>query len=141
MDNGKVAASGYPASRGQLVWLAAHGIGSILTLTPGSLPGEWLDGLPFEVEHLPMADHEVPRLEDLEKGAVFVQDAVKRGRPVLVHCLAGEGRTGCILGAYLIKDRMVAAAEALRTLRMIKPQFVEREQEEALFRYASTVPS
>jgi protein-tyrosine phosphatase len=57
------------------------------------------------------------------------------GKTILVHCLAGEGRTGCVLAAYLIKDRGVSADEAIKVLRRIKPSFVERDQEKAVLNY------
>ena len=139
VEKGKLAASGYPASRGQLVWLVGQGIDSILTLTPEPLPGEWVRGLPLEVKHLPMMDHHVPSVDTLEGGASFIQSQVDRGKTVLVHCLAGEGRTGCVLAAYLIKDRRLGAAEALKALRKVKPVFVEWAQEKALYSYGTTL--
>jgi len=135
VEKGRLAGSGYPASRSQLEWLRGQGIRAILTLTENSLPGQWLDGLAFEVRHVPMKDHQAPDTASLYEAATFVRDEVKEGKTTLVHCLAGEGRTGCVLAAYLIKERGVAAEEAIRTLRRIKPGFLEREQEKAVLDY------
>jgi atypical dual specificity phosphatase len=135
VEKGMVAGSGYPASRSQLEWLRGQGIRTILTLTENPLPSKWLDGLAFEVRHIPMRDHEAPGATSLEEAATFVRDKVKEGKTTLVHCLAGEGRTGCVLAAYLIKDKGVAADEAIRALRRIKPSLVEREQERAVLDY------
>ncbi len=55
---------------------------------------------------------------------------------MLVHCLAGQGRTGCVLSAYIIRTRGVGADEALKALRKLKPEFVERDQEEAVHEFA-----
>ena len=141
VEKEKLAASGYPASRGQLVWLVGQGIDSILTLTPEPLPGEWVRGLPLEVKHLPMMDHHVPSVDTLEGGASFIQSQVDKGKTVLVHCLAGEGRTGCVLVAYLVRDRAIGVAEALEILRDIKPRFVEWAQEKSLLEYQSSLLS
>jgi atypical dual specificity phosphatase len=135
IEKGMLAGSGYPASRGQLEWLRGQGIRAILTLTENSLPSRWLDGLELEVRHIPMRDHLAPGTANLEEAAAFIQDKVKAVRPTLVHCLAGEGRTGCALAAYLIKDRGVTAEEATRILRRIKPLFIERAQENAVVEY------
>ncbi len=135
VEKGKLAGSGYPASRSQLEWLAGQRIKTILTLTEDPLPDHWLHGLDFEVRHIPMKDHQAPDAARLEEAATFVRDEVKNGRTTLVHCLAGEGRTGCVLAAYLIKDRGITADEAIRALRRIKPGFVEREQEKAVLDY------
>jgi atypical dual specificity phosphatase len=135
VEKGRLAGSGYPASRSQLEWLRSQGIRAILTLTENSLPGQWLDELALEVRHLPMKDHQAPEATTLEEAATFVRDKVKEGKTTLVHCLAGEGRTGCVLAAYLIKERGLAADEAIRTLRLIRPSFVERDQEKAVLDY------
>ncbi|MGD1055137.1 MAG: protein tyrosine phosphatase, partial [Nitrososphaerales archaeon] len=42
VEKGKLAGSGYPASRSQLEWLRNQGIKAILTLTEDPLPGQWL---------------------------------------------------------------------------------------------------
>jgi predicted protein tyrosine phosphatase len=139
VEKGKVAASGYPASRSQLEWVVSQGIGSILTLTPGPLPSAWAEGLPLQIEHVPMEDHAVPDISALDRSAAFVEEQVKAGKKVLVHCLAGQGRTGCALAAYLVKTRGVGAASALKSLREIKPGFVEWKQEKAITDYAASL--
>ncbi len=137
VEKGRLAGCGYPASRSQVRWLAKSGIGTILTLTEDPLPPEWLKGTGVVAGHVPMKDHEAPTIESMEKGAEFIADQLSAGRTVAVHCLAGIGRTGCVLAAYLIRDRGMDAREALRTLREAKPGFVERAQEGAVFGYAS----
>ncbi len=138
IEKGRLAASGYPASRTQLEWLSALGIGSILTLTEDPLPNQWVKGLKLTVERLPMKDHWVPDPATLDRAASYIQREVKGGKSVLVHCLAGEGRTGCVLAAYLIKERGVSADEAMKTLRRIKPTFIEWSQEKAIVDYGRT---
>jgi len=135
VEKGWLAGSGYPASRNQLEWLRGQGIRAILTLTENSLPNRWIDGLAFEVRHIPMRDHEAPDAASLEEAAIFVLDKANEGKTTLVHCLAGEGRTGCVLAAYLIKAKGVAADEAIRALRRIKPGLIERDQEGAVLGY------
>jgi len=139
VEEGKVAASGYPASRSQLEWVMSQGIGSVLTLTPEPLPNSWAEGLPLRIEHVPMEDHAVPSISALDRSATFIEAQMKAGKKVLVHCLAGEGRTGCALAAYLVKARGMSAATALKSLRETKPEFVEWKQEKAIFEYAATL--
>jgi atypical dual specificity phosphatase len=139
VEKDKVAGSGYPSSRGQIEWLVARGIDSILTLTPRPLAKEWVGGLPLTLGHVPMQDHAAPEIDSLNRGVNFVREQVGAGKVVLVHCLAGEGRTGCVLAAYLMKEKSISAEEALRSLREIKPAFVERAQERALKDYESSL--
>lgn len=135
VEKGKLAASGYPASRAQVQWLVNQGISSILTLTPAPLPAEFVEGFGLELGRVPMEDHKAPAQESLERAASFIQDEMGRGRVVLVHCLAGEGRTGCAIAAYMIKDRGLNPSDALRKIRTAKPAFVEHLQEGVVLAY------
>jgi predicted protein tyrosine phosphatase len=136
VDKGRLAASGYPASRKQVEWIRAKGIDVVLTLTENGLPDTLTDGIPMEFLHISMRDHEVPDPALLGQGAALVQARLDAGKNVLVHCLAGEGRTGCVLAAYEIRERGIGAGEALRILREVKPAFVERPQEKAVREFA-----
>jgi atypical dual specificity phosphatase len=135
VEKGKLAASGYPASKSQVRWLARQGIGAILTLTPSPLPDSYVEGLGLDVGHVPMEDHQPPAAASLDEGVAFIQGELGRGKAVVVHCLAGEGRTGCVLAAYMVKDRGLGAPDALRVIRKAKPSFVERSQERAVLAY------
>lgn len=138
MEKGKLAASGYPASRGQVDWLAKQGLDTILTLTEKPLPQGSTLGSKMVLRHIPMLDHEAPRPESLGQAVDYVEEQLAAGRHVLVHCLAGEGRTGCVMAAYLIKIRGIGAEEAVRILRGIKPTFVEPSQQKAVLDYAAS---
>jgi len=141
VEKGKLAGSGYPASRAQVEWLVKAGVRSILTLTVESLPSEYTEGLDVIVGHVAMEDHRAPSVQSMEKAADFAIEQIQGGRPVLVHCLAGEGRTGCVMSAYLIRTRNIGAEEAMATLRRLKPEFVEWRQEQGVREYASKHPS
>ena len=136
VEGRSLAGTGYPASKSQVEWLAGNGIRSILSLTEDPLPKAWTEGLHITVGHVPMRDHERPGLDSRDRGVKFVEDQIRAGRPVAVHCLAGEGRTGCVLSAYLIRAERLDAPEALRRLRALKPAFVERGQEAAVHDFA-----
>lgn len=140
VERGKLAGSGYPASRTQVEWLVKSGIRSILTLTSEPLPSEWTEGFSITSGHVAMEDHEAPSLAATKRGVDFVVEQLNQRRPVVVHCLAGEGRTGCVLAAYLIRARGVGAKEAMETLRKIKPEFVEQRQEKSVYEYAESMP-
>ncbi len=138
VEEGKLAGSGYPASRSQVEWLVKSGIRSILTLTEEPLPEEWTTGFDLVTGHVAMKDHQVPDAESMDRGARFVVEQMAAGRPVLVHCLAGEGRTGCVLSAYLVRKENTSPGEAISELRRLKPEFVEQAQEKAVRDYASS---
>ncbi|MDE1853180.1 MAG: dual specificity protein phosphatase family protein [Thaumarchaeota archaeon] len=138
IEKGKLAGSGWPASRSQVEWLVRAGVRSILGLTEEPLPKQWIEAFGLVYGHVPMRDHEPPSFDSLEKGVEFIRVQVGAGRPVAVHCLAGEGRTGCVLAAFLIKERGMSPDQALGALRELKPAFVEWPQEKAVLSYAQT---
>ncbi len=134
-DRGKLAASGLPSSRAQIMWLARQGVNSILTLTESPLPGEWFEGTNLRVRHLPMKDHEAPTLQGLDAAATYVDEELKAGRILHLHCLAGKGRTGSVLAAYLMKTKGMTAKEAIELARKRRPGSVERRQQSSLEEY------
>ena len=132
VEKGKIAASGYPASRKQLAWLSSQGIKSVLTLTEAPLPRSWLEGLGLETRHIPMVDHDPPKVDSLAEAADYISENVRTGKPIAVHCLAGKGRTMCAIAAFLIKERGEKPDVVIGRLRTLQNGAVERGQEKAL---------
>lgn len=81
-----------------LPWLRHYGIASIVNLRETQYD-DWeqlLATLGFTAYlHLPMDNHRPPTEEEANAFLEFVQD--QRHWPVLVHCAAGEGRTGALV--------------------------------------------
>jgi len=132
---GRLAASGFPSSKNQIRWAEGRGVNSVLTLTETALPVEWFSGESAKVKQIPMDDHKPPSLELLDELASYIEDEVEGGRTLLVHCLAGKGRTGTALAAYLVKKEGMSAADAIEFLRERRPGSVERGQETSLREY------
>lgn len=92
-------------------------------------------------EHVSMKDHASPDAATLDRGVETLRRLLRERRAVLVHCLAGEGRTGCVLAGYMVKDKGMDGANSLAAIRRVKRKFVERGQEAAVYQYASWVGS
>lgn len=120
-----------------LAQLRERGIEAVLTLTEtplaaGALERHGLTGL-----HIPIEDLRAPTPEQFQDSLAFIDRQRALGRRVVVHCLVGQGRTGSILAAYLIRGGLDAPS-ALRQLRAVCPGAVENpEQEEALAAFAA----
>lgn len=132
---GQLAASGWPSSRGQVLWLEKQGVRSILTLTEAALPEAWLEGTGVSARHIAMSDHAPPTMEGLKESTTYIASQLGAGKAVLVHCLAGVGRTGCVLACYLIERDGKSADQAIDEVRALRPRSIEAPQEAAVRDY------
>src|SRR6476659_8352923 len=91
--------------------------------------------------HLEVEDYKAPTITELKTTTVFLENEIEsNGRPVLVHCAAGKGRTGTILAAYLLKKEHLNAEEAIRKIRKLRPGSIQTHvQEEAISQYANSL--
>lgn len=127
---GSIAASGFPGSRRALRWLKRQGIGSILSLTPEQIDESYAAQLGIVVSRVPMVNLKPASPEELAEAVDRLQ-AEAAGKKVLVHCLAGVGRTGMVLAAYLVKTRKMSAEEAVAEVRRLRPGSVQRRSQES----------
>jgi atypical dual specificity phosphatase len=119
-----------------LRWLIGQGIGAILSLTETPLPAEALQRHELVTLHLPIDDQTAPTQAELIAALDFIDQQQVAGRAVLVHCRIGEGRTGSILAAYLIRQG-ASAEQALASLRAIRPGAISAPtQQDALATFA-----
>ncbi|MDA4133093.1 MAG: dual specificity protein phosphatase family protein [Thaumarchaeota archaeon] len=136
---GRLAASGLPSSAAQVRWLKEHGINSILTLTEDPLPQKLLDGSDVVSLHVQMFDHAPPSQDSLSKAVRHVRSEIEKGNSVVVHCLAGQGRTGSVVAAYMIEYHGKDVDEEISQLRRTRPGSIERSQEPAVREYAQRI--
>jgi len=134
----KLAGSGIPTSIDEVQWMIKQGVKSIVTIREEPLDESWVKDVNYL--HILSNDMSVPEFDDLIYAVDFIHRRITNNEPVLVHCLAGMGRTGVILACYLIKYQKMSASEATEKIREERPGSIQSyPQEEIIFRFEKSL--
>ena len=134
----KLAGSGIPTSIDEVQWVIKQGVKSIVTIREESLDESWIKDVNYL--HVLSNDMSVPEFDDLVHAVDFIHSRITNNEPVLVHCLAGMGRTGVILACYLVKYQKMSASEATEKVREERPGSIQSHpQEEIIFRFEKSL--
>lgn len=128
IEENQLAASACPI-HSELPLLYDRGIRAIVTLTEVPLTIQTnttyqrLLDIGFEMLHAPIVDMQAPNAELARYVATYIDRMRGEGKPVLLHCLGGVGRTGTILHAYYVLkglslDDAKAKIKAVRPISM-----------------------
>jgi len=134
----KLAGSAIPTSKEEIDWVKQEGVKSIVTIREEPLEDEWIKDVNYL--HVHSNDMGIPEFSDLVNSVDFIHQRITNEEPVLVHCLAGLGRTGTILACYLIKYEDMTANDAIEKVRRERHGSIQSfSQEEIIFRFEKFV--
>jgi atypical dual specificity phosphatase len=127
----KLAAMAYPESEDAFTVLFQLGIRALLNLSEVTYPFEAPNIIGMLNRHIPVADYGAPTLQQVQEAVAMISSCLDRDMPVVVHCLAGLGRTGTILACYLVKTGM-SANDSIITIREWRSGSIETSDQEAV---------
>jgi len=130
----KLAGSGIPTSINEVEWVIEQGVKSIVTIREEPLDDDWVKDVNYL--HVHSNDMGVPEFDDLTHTIDFIHSRITNNEPVMVHCLAGMGRTGTLLACYLVKYQKMSADDAIQKVRKERPGSIQSyPQEEMIFQF------
>jgi protein-tyrosine phosphatase len=110
---GRLAAGSYPR---EVDDLRAAGINAFVDLTEeGELPAYAPELGGLEYRRAAIRDFGVPSVDEMEAILGTLDDLFARRRTVYLHCRGGVGRTGTVVGCYLVRQGWTAE-EALASM-------------------------
>jgi protein-tyrosine phosphatase len=137
IEPGRLIAGRHPCAwgpenaRAEVGDLANHGVTLFLDLTQGGElePYAPLVEPPARYVNRPVRDFSVPTRDELVATLDLIDAEIDAGGVVYVHCWAGCGRTGVVVGTWLVRHG-VPAEDALRRIAEARglgcPQTVEQ---------------
>lgn len=127
---GRLAASGRLMTSSQLAWAARHGIKSVVTIREVPLESAWFtSGCGIVYRHVKVKDHSAPPVKELNELITYIDSEITKGRPVIVHCNGGSGRTGTVIAAYFMKKEGLTSELAVRKVKEIRGRTVRHKKQ------------
>ena len=134
IEEGRLAATPMPGVSADMDYdldlLKNVGVTTLITLTEQDFPQDALARHGLKNVHLPIADRKAPTPAEMDMLVGRMRELMDNGKVLAVHCLAGLGRTGTILAAYLVKEKGMSAQGALNQIRRFNRQFVQSDDQE-----------
>tara|TARA_Y100000814_G_C12350426_1_gene406782 strand:+ start:381 stop:977 length:597 start_codon:yes stop_codon:yes gene_type:complete len=119
---------GWPTDNKRVKKLLRAGITNYLDLTQSDelLPYEALLnreaellGMVINYKRVPIKDQNITTSDEIAKCISFINESIESDNKVYIHCLRGLGRTGMIVGCFLV-DKGLTGKEALKKITNLR---------------------
>lgn len=69
---------------------------------------------------MPIKDLSIPTFEEMSAIIKLIEGSIDKNQPLYVHCWGGIGRTGTVLGCYLLKHQLANADNVFEYISYLK---------------------
>jgi hypothetical protein len=76
----------------------------------------------------PIRDMDIPDQAAMRAILDEIDKAVNAGVPVYIHCWGGKGRTGTVIGCYLVRHNIVPKEDLLKTIERLRAHIQPHSQ-------------
>lgn len=77
-------------------------------------------GIDIECITMPVPETSIPTIAGMKLILDRIDRAVEEGKPVYIHCWGGKGRTGVVVGCYLVRHGMAVGKDALKMITSLR---------------------
>ena len=142
VDN-QLAGMGHPGhgetAETRYAYLANRDVSLMVSLTETAPDAQALNDKGIAQVHLPVIDFTAPTLSQLDDFVTTTANELMSGGRVVVHCAAGQGRTGTFLAAWFVASG-ATSQEAIDHVRELRPGSIETQaQLDIIAEYAASL--
>lgn len=77
-------------------------------------------GCEVTFDRMPIKDMGIPTRIEMARILDCIDQQIKKGKPVYVHCLGGVGRTGAVIGCYLARHGYATGRKVIQLLQQLR---------------------
>ena len=78
-----------------------------------------LIGMTINYKRVPIKDQNITTSAEMAKCMLFINESIKSGNKVYIHCLRGLGRTGMAVGCFLVEEGLTGK-QALKKITSLR---------------------
>lgn len=85
-------------------------------------------GIDLECIRMPVLETSIPKIAEMKWILDKIDQSIDEGKPVYLHCWGGKGRTGTVVGCYLVRHGIAVGRGTIGAIRELRKNDVARNE-------------